>query len=132
MIDSAGVRNVTSFAALTAKIVVDKNALIEAVGQVVAVSLADRRQWLVARLEGARGKAWLGLQTGMVELDERTDGLCGLIVVVAAPGVGKTATAVSIAVGVARHASNDAAVVIVSLDMDAIEIQTRIESKRAP
>jgi replicative DNA helicase len=132
MIVSAGGRNVIGFAALTAKIVVDKNALIEAVGQVVAVSLADRRQRLVARLEAARGKAWLGLQTGMVELDERTDGLRGLIVVVAAPGVGKTAMAVQIAVGVAdRCATNNAVIVFVSLEMDADEIHARIASHLA-
>jgi hypothetical protein len=66
------------------------------------------------------------------DLDDRTAGLRGLTVLGAMPNSGKTSLAVQVAAGVARrHAANDAAVVFVSLDMDAIEIQARVLSHLA-
>jgi hypothetical protein len=84
---------------------------------------------LLGWLEAGCGKPLIGLATGLAELDERTCGLRGVVVLGAMPNSGKSALAVTIAVGVARHvANNGAAVVFVSLDMGAVEIGVRILS----
>jgi hypothetical protein len=68
----------------------------------------------------------------MTDLDEHTLGLRGLLVLGAMPNSGKTAMGVQLAVGVARrHMANHAAVLIISLDMNAIEVQARILSHLA-
>jgi hypothetical protein len=132
VLDGAGGRNVIGFEAILAQIQ-ETAAAIETIGHSGAVSLAETLPALLTWLETTQGKVILGLETGLADLDERTLGLRGLVVLGAMPNCGKTAMGVQLAVGVARrHAANDAAVVFVSLDMDAIDIEARIESKRAP
>jgi hypothetical protein len=83
-------------------------------------------------LDRDRGKAFLGLRTGIVELDRRTLGLRGLTLLGGQPGTGKTALACDVAVGVCEaHEDNDAIVILVTLEMAANLIQTRIKTNLA-
>lgn len=86
-----------------------------------------------ARLEQFRGQDMVGLRTGMKELDKRTLGLRGLSIFGSKPGAGKTTlSAVQLALGVCRNfADNNAAVIILSLDMDRYDIYRRINSHLA-
>jgi hypothetical protein len=80
-------------------------------------------------LDRDRGKAFLGLRTGIAELDRRTLGLRGLTLLGGQPGTGKTALACDIAVGVCEaHEDNDAIVILVTLEMAANLLQTRIKT----
>jgi replicative DNA helicase len=130
VIDGAGGRNVIGFEAVLAK-AQETAAAIEVIGHTGAASLAETLPALLTWLETTHGKVMLGLETGLIDLDERTLGLRGVTVLGAMPGSGKTSLAVQIAAGVARRHPNDAAVVFVSLDMDAIEIKARILSHLA-
>jgi replicative DNA helicase len=103
-------------------------------------SLADDRvgslgqEWgkHLEQLEYFRGLQMIGLRTGIEQLDNRTLGLRGTTLLGAMPGVGKTALAAQLAIGVCQHhETNDAAVVIVSLDMDRDAIMDRIHCNLA-
>ena len=89
----------------------------------VGAERQEHEQWLQLR----RGRQRLGLRTGFQQLDERLSGLRGLTVMAAAPNVGKTAFFLCVGVGICRyHVENDAAVVIVSLDMPRFELHDRL------
>jgi DnaB-like helicase C terminal domain len=76
-----------------------------------------------------RGKGLLGLKTDVPELDRRTMGLRGVVLVGARPGGGKTALAVHCAVGVCKNYTvNDAVCLFLSLEMDADKIISRVKS----
>jgi hypothetical protein len=87
---------------------------------------SDPHEATVAR---DRGRGLLGLKTGLVELDARTLGLRGLTTIAAAPGRGKTALTLALAVGACRyHEDNDAVVLYLSLEMDADKIMSRLKA----
>jgi replicative DNA helicase len=128
VLDGAGGRNPVGFELKLAQ-AQERAAAIEAIGHAGAVSMAESLPQLIAWIETGRGKNLIGLETGVVDLDDRMLGLRGLTVLGAMPNSGKTALCVQIAAGVARrYLANDAAVVFVSLDMDAVEIKARILS----
>lgn len=85
------------------------------------VSMADAMASLMDTF-GAKRKS---CQTGIADLDRLTGGFRGgkLVVLGARPGVGKTALALSIAKHVAQHTGP---VLLVCLEMDAVEIVARI------
>ena len=88
--------------------------------------LWDEHEALVDR---DRGRELLGLKTGVPELDHRTKGLRGLMLLGGRPGAGKTALAAACAIGACKyHAANDAVVLFVSLEMDRNEIMSRVKS----
>ena len=77
-------------------------------------------------IEGAKkGRCY----TGIADLDRLTGGFRGgkLIILGARPGVGKTALALQMAEHVATHC---APVLIVSLEMDSVEVMGRIAARR--
>jgi replicative DNA helicase len=81
------------------------------------------------RVERYRGRQRIGLQTGLQILDDRTCGLRGLILLGAAPGVGKSVYALQLASGVCRYSvehDNNACVLYLSLDMDADDVRDRL------
>lgn len=79
------------------------------------------------QLSEIRGREFLGLKTGLKELDRRTLGIRGITVLGAKPGAGKTTLTLNMAVGVCRFAKeNDCAVLFVSLDMNKFEVMSRI------
>jgi hypothetical protein len=131
VIDGAGGYNPAGFEAVLAK-VQETAAAIETVGHTGAASMADDLEGLFAWLEASQGKTLLGLATGLDDLDQHMLGLRGLVVLGAMPGSGKTSLAVQIAAGVARrYLGNDAAVLIISLEMDPVAIKARILSHLA-
>lgn len=85
----------------------------------------DAQQSLMAFLDSLDNAKKGRVTTGIAGLDRLTGGFRGgkLIVLGARPGVGKTALALSVALHAARHAGP---VLIVSLEMDAAEIMSRI------
>ncbi len=106
-----------------------RSETIGAIGGVDAPSFEADWPGFLGWLDGHRGKALIGLKTGIPDLDDRTAGLRGLTVLGAMPNSGKTSLAVQVAAGVARnHEFNDAVVVFVSLDMGKAEIYARLLS----
>ena len=84
------------------------------------------------RLARFRGRELVGFKTGIKSLDSRTLGIRGLGALGAGAGVGKTALALNIAIGVCRHhAVNDAVVVFVSLEMPRYELYSRVKCNLA-
>lgn len=85
----------------------------------------DAQQALMAFIDSLDNAKKGRVTTGIAGLDRLTGGLRGgkLVVLGARPGVGKTALALSMAIHAARHAGP---VLIVSLEMDAEEIMSRI------
>lgn len=82
------------------------------------------------RLQYYRGRDLIGLRTGLKALDERTLGLRGLLVLGAAPGVGKTSLSLQVGLGVCDH-NPDAAFIVFSLEMDRWALYTRMLCGRA-
>jgi len=106
-----------------------RSETIGAIGGADAPSFEADWPEFLGWLDGHRGKALIGLKTGIPDLDDRTAGLRGLTVLGAMPNSGKTSLAVQVAAGVARnHEFNDAVVVFVSLDMAKTEIYARLLS----
>jgi len=77
------------------------------------------------RLQIYRGRELVGLRTGMTELDARTLGLRGLLVLGAGPGVGKTTYGLQLGLGVCKH-NADAVFLMISLEMDRWAMYTRL------
>ena len=76
-----------------------------------------------------RGKEFIGLpQRTLAKLDQKTLGLRGLMLLAAAPNVGKTALAVQLGTDIVLH-NDDAAFLFFSLEMRRGEIVTRIRSR---
>jgi len=93
----------------------------------VAEELRSHRE----RLEKWRGREYIGLpQKTLSELDEATLGLRGLMLLAAAPNVGKTALAVQLGTDVVVH-NQDACFVFLSLEMTRWEILSRIKCRLA-
>jgi replicative DNA helicase len=86
-----------------------------------------REEWpdFQSRLQAYRGREFLGLRTGLPQLDERTLGLRGLMLLGAMPNVGKTALVLHLGVNVVRN-NPDACFLFVSLEMDRGSLFTRI------
>jgi len=84
-----------------------------------------------SRVERWRGAEYIGLpQKTLFGLDEATSGLRGLMVLAAAPNVGKTALAVQFGTDIVGH-NLDACFLFVSLEMLRWEIYTRIVCRLA-
>lgn len=85
-----------------------------------------------AQLDKYRGRHFVGLQTGLAVLDERTLGLRGVGTLGSPPNLGKTALALEIAIGVCRHhEQNDVVVVFAALDMPKKDLISRIKCNLA-
>jgi replicative DNA helicase len=93
-------------------------------------SLRDEWPDFQTRLQANRGRELLGLRTGLSQLDDRTLGLRGLILLGAKPNVGKTALALDLGVNVVRN-NSDACFLFVSLEMDRHTLFTRIDCNLA-
>jgi len=79
-----------------------------------------------AYLEGYRGKRYVGLpQYRLPALDEMTLGLRGLMLLAAAPNVGKTALTIQLAIDILKE-NEDACVLYLSLEMPWKSIYSRI------
>lgn len=79
-----------------------------------------------ARLVRGRGRALVGLGQGsIVRLDRSTLGLRGLMLLAAAPNVGKTTLAMQLGLDVVRM-NPDACLLFVSLEMSRADIMTRL------
>ena len=90
-------------------------------------SVADELQDLEERLARWRGREYVGLiQKTIPALDKATLGLRRLMLLSAAPNVGKTALGVQLGVDVVRH-NEDACFLFLSLEMPRWEILTRIK-----
>jgi replicative DNA helicase len=91
-----------------------------------------REDWpdFQTRLQVYRGREFLGLRTGMSQLDERTLGLRGLILLGAMPNVGKTALVLHLGVNIVRN-NPDACYLFISLEMDRSSLYTRINCNLA-
>lgn len=95
------------------------------------LSIADELEVHEARLEKWRGRELIGLaQKTLPRLDEYTMGLRGLMLLAAAPNVGKTALAVQLGVDVVTH-NPDACFLFLSLEMSRWDILTRIKCRLA-
>jgi replicative DNA helicase len=107
--------------------------LEQAAGRIREVKLSAkastnlRDEWadFQARLQQYRGREFLGLPTGFRQLDQRTLGLRGLILLGAMPNVGKTALVLHLGINIIRN-NSDACFLFISLEMDRISLQTRI------
>jgi replicative DNA helicase len=94
--------------------------------QPTIMSMEDRIKHLDSTLEKTRGKDYLGLKvTSIPEINECLLGLRKLILLAAAPGVGKTALTIQLAIE-ALQQQEEACLVYVSLEMTAEEIFTRM------
>jgi replicative DNA helicase len=91
-----------------------------------------RDEWpdFQSRLQAYRGREFLGLRTGMAQLDDRTLGPRGLILLGAMPNVGKTALVLHLGLNVVRN-NPDACFLFVSLEMDRGSLYTRINCNLA-
>jgi hypothetical protein len=129
MIDGAGGRCPLGFEGTLAEAQATA-AAIEALGHSGApANMADGLPGLTAWLGATCVQGLIGLATGVPGLDEHTNGLRGLVIVGGSPGSGKSSLSIQAGVGTARrHLANNTAVLFISLDMDAIEIQARIMS----
>jgi hypothetical protein len=93
--------------------------------------LADELDDHAAFLERYRGREFIGLQQRTLPtLDVWTLGLRGLMLLAAAPNVGKTALAVQLGTDIVTH-SDDACFLFVSLEMPRMDMMTRIKSRLA-
>ena len=81
-------------------------------------------------LNTCRGRALIGLRTGMPWLDERALGLRGLIAVGARPGLGKTAWLSQLGLNVVRH-NDDAIFLLASLEMPRDSLYARLVCSQA-
>jgi KaiC/GvpD/RAD55 family RecA-like ATPase len=82
-------------------------------------------------LDSMGGRPFIGLtQKTLKVLDNATLGLRGLMLLAAAPNVGKTALAVQLGVDVVRN-NPDACFLFLSLEMPRMEIMSRIKSRLA-
>ena len=107
-------------------------AQIASINDTAVKSLGQEWDEHQARLKPFRGRSIIGLKTGLKELDHRTLGLRGTIVLGSKPGMGKTALCLEMALGVCRNFVENAAVVVyLSLDMDRFDLYRRIESNVA-
>jgi hypothetical protein len=94
----------------------------------VADELADHED----RLAQWRGREFLGLpQKTLPKLDQMTLGLRGLMLLAAAPNVGKTTLAIQLGLDAVVHNAPDAAFLFVSLEMSRWEMLTRFRSRLA-
>jgi replicative DNA helicase len=82
------------------------------------------------RLQTYRGREFLGLRTGLTQLDDRTLGLRGLVLLGAMPNVGKTALVLHLGINVVRN-NPDACFLCISLEMDRGSLFTRISCNLA-
>lgn len=83
------------------------------------------------RLEKWRGREYIGLpQKTLDDLDQATLGLRGLMVLAAAPNVGKTALSVQLGTDVVVH-NPDACFIFLSLEMTRWDILSRIKCRLA-
>ena len=93
----------------------------------VAEELAEHEE----HLQMWRGREYIGLpQRTLPALDDATLGLRGLMLLAAAPNVGKTALAVQLGTDIVVH-NKDACFVFLSLEMPRAEILTRIKCRLA-
>ena len=105
---------------------------IEARRPRLTVTLKDLDPECDAWHEVGLDREFIGLKTGLASLDRRLDGLQGVFIVVAAPGRGKTVLGSQLGCGVADDFEiNDAAVVVISLEMRTITLLGRIRSHLA-
>ena len=94
-------------------------------------SVADELDAHAQRLERWRGSEYIGLpQKTLPGLDKATLGLRGLMLLAAAPNVGKTALAVQLGVDVVEY-NPDACFLFLSLEMSRWDIVTRIKCRLA-
>ena len=99
---------------------------VVSVKKIPIVSMSDRIASHKAMLEKCRGKKHLGLRVkSITEFNDKMLGLRKLILLAAAPNVGKTALTIQLGVEVLLEES-DACLVYVSLEMEKEEIMTRI------
>lgn len=111
---------------------VDLGARIESLSAAPALSFGQDWDGHEERLSKFRGRELVGLKTGFPSLDKSTLGLRGLGTLGAGPGVGKTALALNIALGVCRHhVVNNAVVIFLSLEMPRDELYSRIKCNLA-
>ena len=98
---------------------------VRLLGVKAAQNLRDDWPEFQTRLQAYRGREFLGLRTGLAQLDERMLGLRGLILLGAMPNVGKTALVLHLGVNVVRN-NPDACFLFLSLEMDRGSLFTRI------
>lgn len=92
-------------------------------------SVADELEEHDVRLRHWRGREYIGLpQRTLPKLDEMTLGLRGLMLLAAAPNVGKTTLGIQFGLDAVVH-NEDAAFLFVSLEMSRWEIMTRFKSR---
>lgn len=94
-------------------------------GTKIPQNLRDEWPEYKTRLQAYRGREFLGLRTGLAQLDNKTLGLRGLILLGAMPNVGKTALVIYLGVNVVRN-NPDACFLFISLEMDRNSLFTRI------
>ena len=95
------------------------------------LSISDELEEHERYLSSMRGRPFIGVtQKTIAELDEATMGLRGLMLLAAAPNVGKTTLAVQLGTDVVRH-SEDTCFLFLSLEMRRMEILSRIKSRLA-
>lgn len=94
-------------------------------------ALAEELDAHEARIAHWRGKDYIGLpQKSLPTLDRKTLGLRGLMLLAAAPNVGKTTIAVQMGLDVVLH-NEDAAFLFLSLEMSRWDMLTRLKSRLA-
>lgn len=92
-------------------------------------AVADELDDHEAFLAQWRGKEFIGLpQRTLSKLDEMTLGLRGLMLLAAAPNVGKTTLAIQLGLDVVNH-NDDAAFLFLSLEMSRRDMLTRMKSR---
>ncbi len=92
-------------------------------------NVADELEEHEARLAQWRGREFIGLpQRTIPKLDEMTLGLRGLMLLAAAPNVGKTTLAIQLGLDAVVH-DEEAAFLFVSLEMSRWEILSRFKSR---
>jgi hypothetical protein len=92
-------------------------------------NLAEELDAHEAYLQQWRGQEFIGLpQRTLRKLDEKTRGLRGLILLAAAPNVGKTTLAIQLGVDAVVH-NLDAAFLFLSLEMSRRDMLTRMKSR---
>jgi replicative DNA helicase len=106
---------------LTARRIRDAKLL----GRQVPQNLRDAWPDFQSRLQAYRGRDFLGLRTGLPQLDDHTLGLRGLALLGAMPNVGKTALVLHMGIHVIRN-NLDACFLFISLEMDRASLLTRI------
>ena len=136
IIEQTSIRNLSTLAEQTTKIGLPVD-LPERLEQVAAeirefkqntkapANVRDAWPSFQASLQQYRGREFLGLQTGLKQLDERTLGLRGLCLLGAAPNVGKTALVLHLGINLLRQ-NPEACFLFISLEMDRASLQSRI------